>query len=254
MAQWNIVVQATDTAAEMETSDPEGQLNISLDPLALYVFKDSSWQAVATQAGAPPAATETAPGVIELATSAETITGTDTARAVHPAGLAAALAAFAAAQATQPTGMVTEYAGAAAPTGWLLCDGSAVSRTTYSALYTALGGASSPWGQGDGSTTFNVPDMRGRAAIGAGQGSGLTNRALAAQVGTETHTLTTTEMPAHTHGLSNMGEINNTDAGGAQNRVTATGTGLADTTDSAGGGTAHSNMQPSVAINYIIKT
>lgn len=65
---------------------------------------------------------------------------------------------------------------AAPPAGWLACDGSAVSRTTYPALFAALGGATSPWGQGDGSTTFNVPDFRGRVPIGAGQGAGLTNR------------------------------------------------------------------------------
>jgi microcystin-dependent protein len=57
---------------------------------------------------------------------------------------------------------------ASAPAGWLLCDGSAVSRATYGALYTALGGSGSPYGQGDGSTTFNVPDYRGRSPVGKG--------------------------------------------------------------------------------------
>ena len=69
---------------------------------------------------------------------------------------------------TAPTGSITAFAGSAAPTGWLLCDGSAVSRTTYASLYTALGGASSPWGLGDGSTTFNLPDARGGFLRGAG--------------------------------------------------------------------------------------
>src|SRR6185436_2450639 len=83
------------------------------------------------------------------------------------------------------------------PAGWLLCDGRAVSRTAYPALFGAL---STVWGVGDGSTTFNLPDLRGRAPIGAGTGTGLSARALGASVGAETHTLTTAQMPAHNHG------------------------------------------------------
>jgi microcystin-dependent protein len=97
------------------------------------------------------------------------------------------------------TGMIFEYAGAAAPEGFLFCDGAPVSRNTYAALYTALGGAASPWGQGDGSTTFNVPDLRGRVTLGAGHGTGLTDRLLAANGGEENHALSITELAAHTH-------------------------------------------------------
>jgi microcystin-dependent protein len=97
------------------------------------------------------------------------------------------------------TGMIFDYAGAAAPSGFLFCDGAAVDRNTYAALYAALGGAASPWGQGDGSTTFNVPDLRGRVAMGAGQGAGLTDRALAANGGEENHALSVTELAAHSH-------------------------------------------------------
>ena len=64
-------------------------------------------------------------------------------------------------------GMIFAYAGASAPTGFLLCDGSAVSRTTYAGLFSLIG---TTYGAGDGSTTFNVPDLRGRFAIGAGTG------------------------------------------------------------------------------------
>lgn len=64
-----------------------------------------------------------------------------------------------------PTGSVTMYAGATAPTGWLLCDGAAVSRTTFSALFAEIGTA---YGVGDGSTTFNVPDTQGRVPVGKG--------------------------------------------------------------------------------------
>jgi microcystin-dependent protein len=99
----------------------------------------------------------------------------------------------------QPAGAIQAYAGSTAPPGWLACDGSAVSRTTYSRLFAAIG---TTWGAGNGSTTFNVPDLRGRAPIGAGTGSGLTARTLAATGGAETVTLTTTEMPAHSHTFS----------------------------------------------------
>lgn len=65
-----------------------------------------------------------------------------------------------------PPGSMVSFGGIAAPAGWLLCYGQAISRTTYAALYAALGGASSPHGQGDGSTTFNIPDARGRVLAG----------------------------------------------------------------------------------------
>jgi microcystin-dependent protein len=67
-----------------------------------------------------------------------------------------------------PSGSIHAYGGTSAPTGYLNCDGSAVSRATYAPLFTAI---STTWGAGDGSTTFNVPDLRGRVAIGAGTGT-----------------------------------------------------------------------------------
>lgn len=76
--------------------------------------------------------------------------------------------------------------------GWLICDGRAVSRTTYAVLFTIIGTA---FGTGDGSSTFNLPDLRGKVAGAIGQGSGLTNRALGANTGSETHTLTKAELP-----------------------------------------------------------
>lgn len=78
------------------------------------------------------------------------------------------------------------YAGSTIPTGWLECDGSAVSRTTYAALFTAIG---TTWGTGDGSTTFNLPDMRGKVAIGSGTGT-VTASGLDADVDTTNDTLT----------------------------------------------------------------
>jgi microcystin-dependent protein len=100
-------------------------------------------------------------------------------------------------QALFPPGSIMDFAGTSAPAGFLLCDGSAVSRTTYSALFAAIGVV---WGVGDGSTTFNVPDARGRSAIGAGTGTGLTTRTVGTQnIGGETQLLTTAQIPGHTH-------------------------------------------------------
>jgi microcystin-dependent protein len=102
-------------------------------------------------------------------------------------------------------GFITEFGGSAPPAGWLVCDGQAYSRSTYAALYTALGGTSSRWGQGDGFSTFNVPDLRGRVSVGAGLGAGLTNRALGSIGGEENHTLSLYEMPVHNHSVTDYG-------------------------------------------------
>lgn len=88
-------------------------------------------------------------------------------------------------------------ASGVATVGWLVCDGTAVARTAYPALFAAIG---TVWGAGDGSSTFNLPDLRGRALMGAGQGAGLSARALGALIGVETVALTVAQMPAHGHG------------------------------------------------------
>ncbi len=98
-----------------------------------------------------------------------------------------------------PTGTIIMYIASTAPTGFLICNGSALSRTTYSRLFSLIG---ITYGNGDNSTTFNLPDLRGRSPLGFGQGSGLTNRNLNDKVGAETHTLTTSEMPSHNHTAS----------------------------------------------------
>jgi microcystin-dependent protein len=81
--------------------------------------------------------------------------------------------------------------------GWLLCDGSAVSRSTFAALWAAIG---SSFGVGDGSTTFNLPDYRGRTIVGAGAGGGLTNRAMGAKGGEENHLLVPVESGVNSNG------------------------------------------------------
>lgn len=94
-----------------------------------------------------------------------------------------------------PAGIFLPYGGANAPSGWLLCDGAAVSRTTYAALFAAIGTA---YGAGNGSTTFNVPDMRSRVPVGFDSGAGEFD-ALGETGGAKTHQLSSAEMPSHTH-------------------------------------------------------
>lgn len=157
-----------------------------------------------------------------------------------------------------PAGVILPYGGASAPSGWLLCDGAAVSRTAYAALFAAIGTA---YGPGDGSTTFNIPDLRGRYALGKDDmGGSAANRVTATQAdnlgqgsGAENHTLTIAEMPAHTHPPSS-GNFMNIETGSTQR-----GEGVADVTNAAatgstGGGGAHNNMPPYQTTNYLVKT
>ncbi len=144
-------------------------------------------------------------------------------------------------------GEIKMYAGPTAPSGWLFCDGSPVSRTAYANLFAAIG---TVFGAGDGSTTFNLPDLRGRTPIGAGTGTGLTARALAATGGEETHVLSSGEMPSHNHAipiLSSSGTVEYVP--NAVNSDTPNYIGTAMT----GGGAAHNTMQPFLALHFIIR-
>jgi microcystin-dependent protein len=144
------------------------------------------------------------------------------------------------------------------PYGWLLCNGQAVSRTDYSELFATIG---TTHGSGDGSTTFNVPDMRDYIVIG--KSSTDTNiDTIGKKYGSKTHTLATTEMPEHKHGFRAIKDYINTDsdnANGGAKAMNAAGDNNGYTNystsaiDNAGGGQAHNNMQPSIVENYIIK-
>lgn len=228
-----------------------------------------------------------------------------------------------AAQGGVPTGSMMAYAGSSAPSGWLLCAGQAVSRTTYAALFSAI---STAYGAGDGSTTFNLPDLRGRipagkddmngtaanrlqvslsgtttassavvtglsstAALAVGMsafgstlpagvtiasidsasqvtlstGTGVTAgtvtlrfgymdpQALGSAGGSQTHTLATPQIPAHTHTVQAQAS-SGVNAGSFSVAMNTGATTL--TSSSTGGSQAHSNVQPSVIANYIIKT
>lgn len=158
-----------------------------------------------------------------------------------------------------PSGVITAYAGTSAPSGWLLCYGQDVNRTTYAALFTAL---STTYGAGDGVTTFTLPDLRGRVAAGddnmggstAGRitnaGCGIVGTTLGATGGSETHTLTEAQMPAHTHSSASTATTGVSFTGSADKACLYT----SGTTGSTGGSTAHNNVQPTIMLNYIIKT
>lgn len=156
-------------------------------------------------------------------------------------------------QLASPTGTVAAFAGAAAPSGWLLCNGQAVSRTDYANLYAAIG---TTFGPGNNTTTFNLPDLRGRTVIGVGQGVNLSNRLRGDVGGEELHALTIQEMPAHTHsaptgnGTSGLTyEVTSPDMpqGGYDYARTAP-------TDTTGGNGGHNTMQPYLALSYIVRT
>ena len=176
-----------------------------------------------------------------------------------------------------PIGSVLSYAGSSAPTGWLLCFGQAISRSTYAALFAVLG---TTYGVGDGTTTFNLPDLRGRSVSGkddmggsaanrvTNAASGITGTNLGAVGGLQTHTLTVAQMPLHGHpfrlAVTNQSTFDSDTSGGMPMSTTAnvnypsfTGTPATTTGQQIGGeggGGAHNNMQPTIILNYIIKT
>ncbi len=94
-----------------------------------------------------------------------------------------------------PAGIISQFAGETAPNGYLLCQGQAVSRTTYANLFNVIG---TKYGSGDGSTTFNIPDLRGRVPVGLNP-SDNDFKTLGSKGGEKAHTLTVQEMPSHNH-------------------------------------------------------
>jgi microcystin-dependent protein len=144
-----------------------------------------------------------------------------------------------------PSGVISAYAGSTAPSGYLLCDGTAVSRTTYSGLFGIIG---TTYGVGDNSTTFNVPDLKGKVAVGR-DSSQAEFSDLAETGGAKTHTLTTSEIPSHNHSSFIFGSGSG-NSGLGPTTIANTNT----TTGNTGGGQAHNNLQPYLVINYIIKT
>src|SRR5262245_51651454 len=181
-----------------------------------------------------------------------------------------------------PLGGMIEFTGTTAPNGsFVLPFGQAISRTTYAAYFAMV---STTYGAGDGSTTFNVIDKRGRVSAGKDDmggsaanritsgGSGIIGTSLGATGGAETHTLTAAQMPVHSHGVTDLGHAHGITptnglvqgpAGGfdptsggshgapANLSINSATTGI--TVNNAGSGGAHNNAQPTVIVNYILR-
>jgi microcystin-dependent protein len=172
-----------------------------------------------------------------------------------------------------PAGMVLPTAGSTVPAGYLLCNGQAVSRTTYANLFAAIG---TTYGVGDGLTTMNVPNLIGRVIAGIDPtGTVLSTFSINTPAtpggigGTEGHLLSTAEMPVHQHGLNDPGHSHTyvetpqgTGAAPGASGFTVSGsvtvptstqqTGI--TMNNTGGSNTHLNVQPTMVMNYLIKT
>jgi microcystin-dependent protein len=175
-----------------------------------------------------------------------------------------------------PVGSVTAFAGSSAPSGWLLCGGQNVLRAQFPSLFLTIG---TTYGSGDGSTTFALPDLRGRVPAGLDNMGGSAASRLTATVlsaantlgatgGTQTHTMTSAEMPTHTHtqnahahdftprwqGSAGVGVNMSAPSFGTPYGI---GGGYVEaataTNQNTGGGGAHLNTQPTIVLNYIIK-
>jgi microcystin-dependent protein len=179
-----------------------------------------------------------------------------------------------------PVGEIALWATSTAPTGWLIADGSTVSRSTYSALFAVI---STTYGVGDGSTTFGLPNLKGKVPVGR-DSSDVAFDTMGETGGVKTNALVVGNLPAHTHdspsssssstSLTNASAVVVEGAGnalllnGAQGletygpynavSVTASTTTTTTTTVSGGGngtatGTAFDNLQPYITLNYIIR-
>lgn len=151
-------------------------------------------------------------------------------------------------------GEIIEYAGESIPGGYLVCDGSAVSRTEYSELFDVIG---TLYGSGDGSTTFNLPDLRGRVVTGLNTTNSNFN-VLGKTGGEEAHTLTVSEIPSHNHTITTFRQYQDgtsTDSTKIGRTIPAADGGDVSsiTSNQTGGGQAHNNLQPYITINYLIR-
>ncbi|AYD84510.1 minor tail protein [Microbacterium phage Miaurora] len=156
-----------------------------------------------------------------------------------------------------PVGAIYAFAGSNAPANYVPMDGRQLSRIEYPALFALIGVT---YGPGNGSTTFNVPDARGRALVSIDTTQTEFN-ALGKKGGAKTHTLTVNEMPKHRHGhgansdgyVQHLTALDGTQDGDIVNRGSGTHVTRWAAMDEAGGGAAHNNLQPYLTVTYVIK-
>ena len=152
------------------------------------------------------------------------------------------------------TAIWTPAGSVAAPAGWLACDGVAVSRTTYARLWAVIGGV---YGSGDGSSTFNLPNLCGKVVVGIDPSE--SEFATIGQGGGEKyHSLTVGELPSHSHQLDSTGQNAVINSPGSTGAVSGTSWGFKypnsqTSTELTGSNQAHNNLQPYIAMSYIIK-
>lgn len=164
-------------------------------------------------------------------------------------------------------GEIRMFAGNFAPVGWFFCDGSLLSISQYQVLFSLLG---TTYG-GDGTTTFALPDLRGRIPVGVGQGTGLSNYVLGQQAGAETVTLASANLPVHTHSLNastaaattatpGTGVVPAKCTAGYVGYLSPTAAGASTKTlapasvTNSPGGQPHANVMPGVCLNFIISS
>ena len=162
-------------------------------------------------------------------------------------------------------GEIRMFAGNFAPRAWAFCDGQLLAVSSNDALFSLLG---TTYG-GDGRTTFGLPDLRGRVPVHQGSGPGLSPKPLGSKGGTESETLTVSQIPSHDHGARMVAVSTPADSAAAVGHQFAqsvggpiyhTGTGRgskpasmnANAMASSGGSQAHTNLAPTLCLNFII--
>lgn len=150
----------------------------------------------------------------------------------------------------EKVGVIKMFSGSVPPLGWMLCNGTAISRIKYSKLFNVIG---TTYGSGDGETTFNLPNLKGKTIVGLDETDN-DFKTLGKIGGEKTHKLTIQEMPSHFHAneytfeeTPGTGWSYRVRRGGSEGTTDGSGDGL------TGGNQAHNNLQPYIVLNYIIK-